>query len=103
MNRFQQFRCCFFLSGVFCLFLVIPSLGSADDPPSSKRAQSLEQLPDGENVLAGLREEHPRLLATAEDFVRLKKIVQENSTAKKWFEHLQADAEKLLKPPPTIQ
>jgi hypothetical protein len=56
-------------------------------------------IPPAEAVLAGLRTEHPRLLATAADFERLKDRCAENVEARQWFTRLKADAERLLSTP----
>jgi hypothetical protein len=52
-----------------------------------------------ETVLEGLRTEHPRLLATAAEFERLKDRCAENDAARQWFTRLKADSEKLLSTP----
>ena len=56
-------------------------------------------IPSPEAVLEGLRTEHPRLLATAADFERLKYRCAENDEARRWLTQLKADAEKLVSLP----
>lgn len=67
----------------------------------SARLLSAEPIiPPPKAVLEGLRTEHPRLLATAADFERLRDRCAKNDEACRWFTRLKADAEKLLSTPP---
>lgn len=51
-------------------------------------------------LLASLKPGHPRILATAADFQSLKKLASAGRGAE-WFQHLQRDADKLLKASPS--
>src|SRR5207248_2464272 len=65
------------------------------------RAASGELSPPPEKILALLKKEHPRLLATARDFEVLKQIIARNTEVKKWHDALKSDAEKILKQEPS--
>lgn len=70
----------------------------ADEPTLP---QGLEpEIPSSETILATLRAEHPRLLATAKDFSELRKLCLSVTEAQVWLAHLQSEAEKLLARPP---
>jgi len=61
----------------------------------------LEPAPSGpggaaEDVLAGLREGHPRLYVTPESIARLKEAVEKDPAARKWRERLEEDARMIL-------
>ncbi len=53
-------------------------------------------LPSPETVFNGLRTDHPRLLATAADFARLKAQCATSRQAAAWNQHLRKTAEQLL-------
>ena len=57
-------------------------------------------IPAPEAILKTLRAEHPRLLATAADFAKLKDQCEQAGQTSEWFARLQADANKLLSAPP---
>jgi hypothetical protein len=58
-------------------------------------------IPPPAEIIAKLRPEHPRLLATASDFDQLKQRVAAESQLKTWHEELRREAEKLLTQPPS--
>ncbi len=58
-------------------------------------------VPTAEEIMARLKKEHPRLLASAQDFTTLKQRVQDNAQVKQWYEKLRASAEKILKEEPS--
>jgi len=58
-------------------------------------------VPDSSAVLKTLRHEHPRLLANAADFERLKQAVQTNETLKAWYGNVQRRANAILGQPPS--
>lgn len=72
------------------MLLLATTLGIADEL----------KLPTQEAVLADLRAGHPRLLATAESFTDVRGVCATNATAKRWLEHLTAEADELLSAPP---
>lgn len=56
--------------------------------------------PSAEAIIAKVRPGHPRLLATAEDFARLRAAVATNATLHEWHEKLQQRAAGILTAPP---
>jgi len=52
-------------------------------------------------TLTTLKKQHPRILATAEDFERLKKEIGNDDMKEQWFEVLQRDALAILDMPPS--
>src|SRR5205814_1099661 len=54
-----------------------------------------------EKILSSLRHEHPRLIARAADFAEINKIIGRNRDVKMWYEHLQAEGEKILQEEPS--
>ncbi|MCA9264517.1 MAG: heparinase II/III-family protein [Planctomycetales bacterium] len=63
------------------------------------RAESLT-FPDRDHVLDTLRPSHPRLLASDEDFARLRSTCESHPEAAKWRKTLSEAAEALLDKPP---
>ncbi|HOX40401.1 MAG TPA: heparinase II/III family protein [Candidatus Brocadiia bacterium] len=63
--------------------------------------QTTLTIPDGEELTALLRKDHPRLIATAEDFARLKEQVCADKQMKLWHGQLIENAELILKEPPS--
>jgi hypothetical protein len=61
----------------------------------------LTPIPIPSNVLATLRRTHPRLLASAEDFARLKTQVHSDAQLRQWHEQLRGQAQKILTEPPS--
>jgi len=103
MNRFGPIRCFVFLAGMFCLLPVLNQECLADDSLKAKSTTAPpQQVATKQDVLAGLLAEHPRLLATKDDFLRLKHIIQVDPTAREWFKDLESDAEKLLEQMPVV-
>jgi len=58
-------------------------------------------IPAPADIVVKLRREHPRLLASADDFAALKRQVQENSPLKEWHARLAERAGRLLSEPPS--
>ena len=58
-------------------------------------------VPESSAVLKTLRHEHPRLLANAADFERLKIAVQTNEVLKGWFANVQHRASAILNEAPS--
>lgn len=58
-------------------------------------------VPEASVVLKTLRREHPRLLANAADFERLKGAVQTDETLKGWYGNVQHRADIILKESPS--
>ena len=57
--------------------------------------------PSPSDVLAGLRQGHPRLLATQADFERLKGEVSSNSVCNAWYLKIKGRGDELLNQPPS--
>ncbi len=74
------FRC-------FCLLtLAVSSLAAAQTP---------------DDILANLRPGHPRLLAHADDFARIREAVQSDALMQQWLAHEKKTAENMLAQPVT--
>ncbi len=58
-------------------------------------------IPPAAEILSHLKKEHPRLLATTNDFARLKEQIASTSQLQKWQEKLRAQGEEILKAPPS--
>jgi hypothetical protein len=56
-------------------------------------------LPSSTEIVARLRAGHPRLIATADDFARLKERVATDPVLREWHRKLRARAEKMLHAP----
>ncbi len=71
------------------LFWAQPIFSDSSEAPASvyPNQATLESL---------LKKTHPRLLVTPEDFARLKKLVQENELARRWYGDLCQEASKIL-------
>lgn len=68
---------------------------------SAAPATAQPASPTRATVLSTLRQEHPRLLATAADFGTLKARVAESSKVAKWAAAIRAEADEILKTPPS--
>src|SRR5262245_38092840 len=58
-------------------------------------------VPPPVEILAGLHKEHPRLLLTADGFVRLKGRVGTDARLKEWRQTLRERAQQVLTEPPS--
>jgi hypothetical protein len=67
---------------------------------SSSAGEEVLQLPSRDSVLANLRSDHPRLLATQDDFRDLKDICSRDPNAQRWYGHLMEEATALIEKPP---
>jgi hypothetical protein len=85
-----------------CLFFCFVGLLLARPPalPGAEPAQPIP-IPAPADILAKLHKEHPRLLASAEDFAALKRQVQENPVLREWHSQLAERARRLLSEPPS--
>lgn len=59
------------------------------------------EIPATNQILSTLKKSHPRLLAFAEDFARLRERVKSDTLLKKWHGDLQGQARKILSEPPS--
>ena len=84
----------FFPALVYSLVLTSPAAEPSNSPASSV-------LPGREKILSTLRPGHPRLLATSEDFSRLKEQVSSNPRLLHWQQKLTEQAKKTLDAPPS--
>src|SRR5450759_2600635 len=58
-------------------------------------------IPPGPEIIARLKQEHPRLLATAVDFAQLRERVKSDARLRQWRDELRRQAEIILKAPPS--
>ncbi|MBI4796843.1 MAG: heparinase II/III family protein, partial [Deltaproteobacteria bacterium] len=56
----------------------------------------MQAIPSQEFLAAHLKKTHPRLLVTAEDFARVKKLIRENDLARRWYDKLRREAREVL-------
>src|ERR1043166_2843375 len=64
-------------------------------------AQTNVAIPPATEILKSLRNEHPRLLASAKEFEALKQKIAAESQLKSWHERVRSDGEKILSEPPS--
>ena len=77
---------------VLILFLLAYSTS-----PSHAEAPSLNPLIPSQPFLeTQIKKTHPRLLVTPDDFVRVKKLIRENDLARRWYDKLRQEAQKML-------
>lgn len=77
---------------VFILVWIFTGLVHAENEPAVKIT--------GDEIFKNLYPKHPRLMARQEDFQKIKEAVQQDDRFKKWWQKVQANADKLLKEPP---
>jgi hypothetical protein len=65
------------------------------------RAQTNVAVPPAAEILKTLRQEHPRLLATKNDFAELRKRMETNTRLKDWRRTLRERAENIISEPPS--
>lgn len=68
----------------------------------STPAVNAEEIPARERILSGLRKDHPRLLATQEDFERISEQSRSDQRLGKWLLNLRSQADQLLSEPPVV-
>ena len=68
---------------------------------SFQAAEKALPIPPVPEILGRLHKEHPRLLASAQDFARLKEQLAANSQLREWHQKLQERAQRLLTEPPS--
>ena len=76
-----------------CAALPVIPTAHAVDAAQPVTGNSAPIIPARDQVLATLREGHPRVFATREDFQNLRKIVAENAEAAQWLAALRKEAE----------
>ena len=64
-------------------------------------SQELPGLPPQERILEHLRAKRPRVLATDDDFARVKRLIESDERAKQWYAAIRARGEAMIKQPPT--
>lgn len=57
--------------------------------------------PSASAIVGRLKKEHPRLLATKDDFARLRAEIKTNSTLQQWHAGLRRQADRILSEPPS--
>ena len=89
----SQVKLCRALRGLALALLFLaysPSPGQAEAP-------ILKPLIPSQSFLATqLKKTHPRLLVTPDDFVRVKKLIREDDLARRWYDQLRQEAQKIL-------
>jgi hypothetical protein len=58
-------------------------------------------IPPAEEILSRLKKEHPRLLATAQDFAQLKERVKSDARLRQWHGQLREEGVRILKARPS--
>jgi len=76
------------------LLILVVSFGTAAD-------ERTPTMPPGSFVVGKLTHDHPRLLATKQQFDELKKQIDENPQLKLWHTKLREKAERILAEPPS--
>jgi hypothetical protein len=69
--------------------------------PSRGGETESASVPPASEILAKLRHEHPRLLASTTDFARLKEGIATDARLKEWHQKLRDRAERILTEPPS--
>jgi hypothetical protein len=88
LSRFMR------LTSIFSLVTLL-NLAAAPAP------LPLVPIPAGSNILARLNKAHPRLLATQEDFAKLKERVSAEPQLQAWHKKLQEQANRILNAAPS--
>jgi len=76
--------------------VALPRLGLA--APAESTAHT---APPAAEILSRLRQDHPRLLASTNDFAQLKARVASDPLLRKWHDALRKNAESILQEPPS--
>lgn len=84
-----------------CRFLLLAWLAFLPCGLRGAAALPAIPIPPADQILNTLKKEHPRLLATAQDFKRLKEQVKTDAQSRQWHERLRGQAEKILTVPPS--
>ena len=79
--------------------LLLLLAGAGWDLPAA--APDLVPLPSAPHILSLLKKEHPRLLATREDFSKLRQAVKTDATLGRWHSDLKKQADRILGEPPS--
>ena len=85
---------------MFCTGCLLAAITAATSTMAQDQAASIP-TPDGPAILARLEKDHPRLLATARDFTRLKGWITTNTLAADWHGKLVKQGERILTDPPS--
>jgi len=85
---------------MFCTGCLLAAIAAAIPTKAQDQAASIP-TPDGPAILARLDKDHPRLLATARDFTRLKGWITTNTLAADWYGKLVKQGERILTEPPS--
>ncbi len=88
------------LKRLFIFGTIVQSFAALWLCPNVSAAEHLP-IPSAENILSHLDKNHPRLLASSNDFVRLSQNIVTNPVLKAWSEKLQKEADKMLTEAPS--
>jgi hypothetical protein len=92
-----MYRTLFAITLVTVLFFRVPTPAQA----AATASKPAVPIPSATNILARLHREHPRLLATREDFAELRKRIASDSQLHSWHAKLQAQGQELLTAAPS--
>jgi hypothetical protein len=79
-------------------------MGLVSSAPAAPRASEFQppvNIPPAAQILATLRKEHPRLLAHADEFARLRQRVAAEPQLGQWLEAIRRQGERILKEAPS--
>ena len=82
------------------LFLAIAFFGSLSLQPDAAAAPI--PVPAAAEILGRLHKEHPRLIASAQDFDKLKQLLATQSQLAQWHAKLRDRAQRMLSQPPSL-
>jgi hypothetical protein len=78
------------------LVLVLVLLPYSTFPGQAEAPVLNPVIPSQPFLQTQLKKTHPRLLVTADDFARVKKLIRENDLARQWYDKLRQEAQKIL-------
>ncbi|MGZ8920852.1 MAG: heparinase II/III domain-containing protein, partial [Limisphaerales bacterium] len=64
-------------------------------------AQTAIPIPSADQIIAKVRKEHPRIMATKEDFARVKKLLASEPKLREWHSEILKRADSMLSEPPS--
>jgi hypothetical protein len=89
------------LQYLLCLVFVVGSLGEGTATLIAAESGYQLGIPPQNEILRDLKQGHPRLLASNEDFARLREEVVSVPQLKAWYQKLEAEAQGILKAAPS--
>jgi hypothetical protein len=93
MMSCSRLKLCRAIGGFVLILLLLASSNS----PGQTEAPFLNPLIPSQSFLeTQLKKTHPRLLVTPDDFARVKQLIRENVLARRWYDKLRQEAQKIL-------